>query len=805
MTKQRSQAEEALEIALKRWQDTFDAISDGVWVLDNEGRIIQSNGIFERLLGVETKNVIGQHCYTVAHCTSKFMEKCPFKRMKQTGMREYLELKDKERDLFLQITVDPIRDKSGKIKNAVHIVRDVTEQKRAEEEILLLQILTKAISEADDLNAAIEFTLRTVCETAGWDYGEAWIPCQNGTALECSPVWYRNNADIEKFRILRENFKFLSGTGLPGRVYSSKRPEWLPDVSAVPDSVFPHASAAKEAGLKSGLGVPIISNNRALAVLVFSTLEFHNSDKRLVDIVSAVAIQLGSVIQRKQAEEQIREQAELINHAHDAIGVRDLEHNLIYWNKGAEHLYGWTAEEVIGKNADELLYKEESSALIEAKKSVIDRGKWIGELRQRTKDGKEIIVESRWSLMCDYGGKPKSILIINTDITEKKKLESQLLRAQRMESIGTLAGGIAHDLNNVLTPIMLSLQMFKEKFKDEESQKLFTLLEKNSQRGANLIKQVLSFARGIEGERNALQVKHLIFEIEKVVQETFPRNIEIKTNIPKDLWTILGDATQLHQVIMNLCVNARDAMPHGGILSITASNFFVDANYAWMNTEAKVGPYIVIAVSDTGTGIPSEILDRIFEPFFTTKEHGKGTGLGLSTVQAIVKSHGGFINVYSEMRKGTTFRIYLPSIKTEIQNAEEQKLELLVGHGELVLVAEDEASISEITSSTLKTYGYKVLIAGDGARAVALYAQNKDIIKVVLLDMMMPVMDGYESIRVIRRINPLVKIVAVSGLAEKDKLKKIAEANVQAFLPKPYTAEKLLKTIHEVLSIGKEQ
>ncbi len=347
--------------------------------------------------------------------------------------------------------------------------------------------------------------------------------------------------------------------------------------------------------------------------------------------------------------------------------------------------------------------------------------------------------------------------------------------------------------------MMLSLQILKEKFKDEQSQKLLTILEKNSQRGADLIKQVLSFARGVEGERNPLQAGHIITEIEKVAKETFPRNIEIRTDIQKDLFTISGDATQLHQVVMNLCVNARDAMPDGGTLSVSAKNFFIDENYSRMHTEAKIGSYIIVEVSDTGTGIPPKRLDRIFEPFFTTKEFGKGTGLGLSTALAIVKSHGGFINVYSEVGKGTTFRVYLPAIKIELQNVAEQQLELPVGNGEFVLVAEDEDSVREVTISTLEKYGYNVLTANDGAQAVAEYAQNTDKTKVILMDMMMPVMDGHASIRAIRKINPEVKIIAVSGLAEKDKLKNVA-GYTNAFLPKPYTAERLLKTIHEVLN-----
>ncbi|KCZ71710.1 PAS domain S-box [Candidatus Methanoperedens nitroreducens] len=507
------------------------------------------------------------------------------------------------------------------------------------------------------------------------------------------------------------------------------------------------------------------------------------------------------ITEHKRAEEQIHEQASLLNKAHDAIGVRDLEHRITYWNKGAQRMYGWTAEEVTGKKADELLYKEESLILIEAKKRVIEEGEWIGELEQVTKNGKKIIVESRWTMVHDSDGRPKSILIVNTDITEKKKIEAQFFRAQRMESIGTLASGIAHDLNNVLVPVMLTSQILREKFTDEQDQRLLNIIETNTQRGADLIKQVMSFARGVEGEHMTLQVAHLIYEIKKIAKETFPRSIETRTDIVKDLWTISGDATQLHQVMMNLCVNARDAMQDGGVLSISAENLFIDENYARMNIDARVGNYIAITVSDTGTGIPSEILDRIFEPFFTTKEPGKGTGLGLSTVHAIVKGHGGFVNVYSEVGKGTTFKIYLPAIITTGElKVQVQRYEPSTGQGELVLVVDDEARICESTRRVLETHGYKAITANDGAEAVALYVQYREVVEVVLVDMMMPVMDGQACIRALRKINPGIRIIAVSGLVGNGKLIRIAGTPVHAFLSKPYTTEKLLKTIHDVLS-----
>ena len=235
-----------------------------------------------------------------------------------------------------------------------------------------------------------------------------------------------------------------------------------------------------------------------------------------------------------------------------------------------------------------------------------------------------------------------------------------------MESVGTLASGIAHDLNNVLTPILMSVQLLKIKFPEPQHQPLLKMLESNVKRGAALIKQVLSFARGIEGKKVTLQVRHLILEVEQIVRETFPKSIQFSSDIDSNLWTVLGDATQLHQVLMNLVVNALDAMPNGGTLKTSAKNIYIDENYPKLHIDAQEGAYITIAIADTGMGIAPETLTRIFEPFFTTKSIGAGTGLGLSTVLGIVKSHGGFIQVYGEVGQGTEFQIYLPAIQSPV-------------------------------------------------------------------------------------------------------------------------------------------
>jgi PAS domain S-box-containing protein len=507
------------------------------------------------------------------------------------------------------------------------------------------------------------------------------------------------------------------------------------------------------------------------------------------------------ITERKLGEERIREQAALLDQAQDAIMVRDLQQNILFWNKGAERVYGWPAEEAIGKNIRQFLMTDSSPQFEAAESAIIAAGEWGGEIHEIRRDGAEIILESRWTLMRDEKGKPKSILVINTDMTQKKRMEGQFLRAQRMESIGTLAGGIAHDLNNALSPILMAIDMLQLKITDEGSKKWLDVLRTNAERGGNMVHQVLSFARGVEGERIALQPKHLIKEIVKILKETLPKSIQISFQLNDDLWLISADATQMHQVLMNLCVNARDAMSEGGLISIKAQNMLIDENYARMHIEAKPGRFVVITVSDTGPGMSAEIQSRIFEPFFTTKEMSKGTGLGLSTALTIVKSHGGFINVYSEQHKGSQFSLYLPALASRgSADANMLQTDLPVGHGELVLVVDDEESIREITRGTLETFGYQVLTASDGTEALAIYADRKNDVAVVLTDMVMPFMDGPATIRALKKMNPAVKIIAASGLTAGNRVGEGQLEGVAIFLSKPYTAEKLLKALSEVVN-----
>ncbi len=510
------------------------------------------------------------------------------------------------------------------------------------------------------------------------------------------------------------------------------------------------------------------------------------------------------VTARKADEDRLIEQATLLDEATDAIIVRDCDHRILYWNHGAELLYGWTVAEAIGRGARTMLYLDDAPQFAEATDAVMETGAWRGELTHRTKDGREVTVQSRWTLKRGPSGEPRSILFINTDVTDRRKLEAQLLRAQRMESIGTLAGGIAHDLNNILSPILTSIRLLRLKVPDQQGSEILDALEESAVRGADLVRQVLTFARGATGERAIVQPTYLIRDMLKIVRETFPKNVAVRFSLAKDLSSVVGDPTQLHQVLMNLAVNARDAMPDGGRLSIEAENVSIDEHYANMHLDARPGRFVRVSVADTGHGIAPAVADRMFEPFFTTKDQGKGTGLGLSTVLGIVKSHGGFVGVYSEPGSGSEFRVFLPAADAAPLDARPHVEDVLPrGRDELVLVVDDEPGIRSVTSQTLEAFGYRAVAAGDGAEAVALFADRRAEVRAVVLDMMMPVMGGVQAARALTRLDPDVRILGTSGVTVGTAREEAVTAGVTAFLTKPYTAEELLRALAALLDGGR--
>lgn len=510
---------------------------------------------------------------------------------------------------------------------------------------------------------------------------------------------------------------------------------------------------------------------------------------------------MSDITERRVAQDVAADRAALLDLATDAIIVRDLDHRITYWNRGAESLYGWTAADVRGSSIRDLLYDDPAPFDI-ATAAVLEHGTWMGELRHRARDGREIIVNARWTRLDDGNGRPRAVFVINTDVTERRQVERQNYRAQRLESLGTLAGGIAHDLNNVFAPIMMAVELLAADESDAERLQVLNAVEQSAKRGAGMVRQVLSFARGVDGERKPVSVADLFAGVQQILLDTIPKNITVQFSVPSDLPLLTVDSTQMHQVLVNLCVNARDALPDGGTITLSARALDVDEHYASQVSDASPGRHVAIEVTDDGIGMGPEIQERLFEPFFTTKEHGKGTGLGLPTSLTIVRSHHGFIRVSSAPGAGSTFTVNLPVHAAPDEPMSTPPATPPRGAGELILVVDDEPAVRRITADILVASGYRVITAADGAQAIELVAEQPEV-ALVITDMMMPVMDGAAAIRGIRVLRPDVPVIAVSGLRTVPPTRQRDDEGIIEMLAKPYSATELLERIAAALATAR--
>ena len=504
------------------------------------------------------------------------------------------------------------------------------------------------------------------------------------------------------------------------------------------------------------------------------------------------------VTEGRAAHERIRQQAALLDKAQDAILVLDLADRVIFWNKGAERLFGWKAAEVLGKDGFELLGSEPESTAA-ARLQTYALGEWRGELRQRNQGREEVTVQSSWTLVRSDAGAAESVLMINTDVTERRRIEAQLLRSQRTESLGLLAGGVAHDLNNMLTPIITSAGLLKGCMKDEDGEQLVKIIDSSAKHGAALVRNLLAFARGAEGEHTEIDLEELVGDFIEFVRPALPGSISLIADIgfaPH----VQADSTQLKQVLVNLCLNARDAMPKGGHICVALDRVELEGQALLRFPDARPGTYAQIVVSDTGVGIPADKIDRIFDPFFTTKESGKGTGLGLSTVRGIVKGHGGTMSVESTVGKGTTFRILLPQRPANTSPASQHEAPgaaPVAGAG--ILLVDDEPAVRLTLQLLLGASGYRVFAAEDGREALGIWEEHPSDLKLVITDIQMAGMDGLELIRALRERVPSLPIIAISGLAYGGRFDAPLEAAGVALLAKPIRRDDLLDAVRSAL------
>ena len=494
-----------------------------------------------------------------------------------------------------------------------------------------------------------------------------------------------------------------------------------------------------------------------------------------------------------------REYVAILSQVEEAIVVCDLDDTIQTWNLGAKTLFGIAEADAIGRDVGELLFQDRMEQWQSGSKSLMSVGIFHVEFSHVTPDGRQLVIQKRRSLIRDDDHQPIAQLLLMIDVTERVCQEANERRSQRLESIGLLAGGVAHDLNNVLTPIIMSAKLLQRG--SDTPERLMDNIVTSAQRGAKMIEKLLAFAGGNKSDRRKVDVREILSELEELLSHTLPQDIDLQVTIPKKLRKIKADNTELSQVVMNLAINARDAMPHGGRLEIEVTDFQVDQSCAVRSDKLSVGPYVLLTVSDTGVGIAKNIIDRIFDPFFTTKAMGKGTGLGLATTIGIVHSWGGDMTVYSEPGMGTKFSVLLPTLKLTAKAQAKSDLndgDVPLGNGETILIVDDELMILRTAQETLESSNYRVLTAAGGTDAVAIFQHENQNIDLVLLDMMMPGMDGPQTKDAMRTLNADCKILASSGLRrlihEEGKL-----SDMNGFLPKPYSNETLLRAVREIL------
>ncbi len=665
--------------------------------------------------------------------------------------------------------------------------------------------VNEAIARAKDADGLMGDLCRAFVEVGGFKL--AWIGWVN-PATETVDVRAQFGDTVGFFAGLNVSTRAdrPEGRGPAGRAIREGRTQVINDFLAE-EGTRPWHERAIQAGIKSSTTVPVRHGAAVAGVLVVYAGErdyFEAEEIAVIEETSGnLTFALGFLdnrIENERAARRIREQADLLDQTVEVIVACDRDGKISFWNKAAEKLLGRSASDALGRPLDGILANDGKNAETGARQALAVWCDWHGEAELINGSAGTRVLDVSVTVLRDEDGEPAGRILVGADNSENKRLQEQFLRMQRLESLGSLASGLSHDLNNVLAPIGMGAAILKSRLADESSQKILTRIEGSVRRGADIIRQVLTFARGSENQRAPLQIRHLLREMAEIAEATFPPAIEVHWNTEKDLWPVLGDATQLHQVLMNLSVNARDAMPLGGRLTLEAHNHTIDAVTSVMSPGAVPGSYVRLQVSDTGTGIPPELLGRIFEPFFTTKEKGKGTGLGLATVFTVAKAHGGFVNVESKVGRGTTFEVFLPALPgVDGLALDVSRPKMPVGHGERILVVEDEVAIREAVVATLEENGYRVESAVDGIEGTALFVGAAEKFDAVVTDLSMPNMNGATMVRALLRIRSGLPVVGMTGAMDEADPKVLGGLGFAGFLHKPFTTEELLTTLDQAL------
>ena len=790
----------------ERLQAIIDTALDAVITIGVDGRVQEFNPSAEAIFGWTRAEMLGAslaerlippelrdaHIRGLANYLSTGVGPLLGRRIEVPALR-----RNGER-FTIEMAITPL--KVGGMSLFTAFIRDVSKHRAAESRQTAQHAVTAALAEAATLAEATPKALEAICRSVGWDYGARWEPDVNNHVLHYQEHWHVPSLDVEEFVAVSARSTFAPGVGLPGRVWMSGQPAWISDVTQDPN--FPRASTADRVGLHGALGFPILAGDTVLGVMEFFSRDVRSPDEHLLAMMAAIGAQLGQYIRRRGAEEGLAKLASAVEQTEDAVMIADRDGEIEYVNPAFTKITGYTADESIGQSPRILKSGQHDQAFYQELWNTILAGKtWRGTLINRKKTGEIFEAEETVSAIRNADGVITHFVAVARDITERHGLEEQLRQSQKMEAIGKLAGGIAHDFNNLLTAITgYSELLLGQMQPDSRARKNAEEIRKAAFRAAGLTHQLLAFSRRQMLTSKVLNLNAVMMDLESMLRRLIGEDIALTIVPGSALGQVKADPSQIEQIVLNLVVNARDAMPKGGTITIETSNVFLDEAYAAGHETIRTGPYVLVAVSDTGCGMDARTRRHLFEPFFTTKEPGKGTGLGLSTVYGIVTQSDGYIWVDSEPGRGTTFKVYLPRVTSEPDRGsmETERLWLLRGT-ETILLVEDEGIVRGLVGDILEGNGYQVLVASHSEEAFRISGRHEGPIHLMVTDVVMPGMSGRELAERLASSRPKMKVLYISGYTDDAMVHHGVQAQNMAFLQKPFTPDALLRKVREVL------